>query len=73
MGTTLASHPLAEKLQNCDLVKSVITVLEVLQDQAQAFTKSLKGIVADFDCSDFIESSIHISNISWAGSGLVSF
>jgi len=34
MGTALASHPLAKKLQNCDLVKSVITVLEVLQDQA---------------------------------------
>ena len=52
-GTPLASHPLAEKLQNCDSVDSVTAVL---QDQARAFsefrgdngrfTKSLKGIVA---------------------------
>lgn len=52
-GTTLASHPLAEKLQDCDSVESVTTVL---QDQARAFnefrgdngriTTSLKGIVS---------------------------
>ena len=51
--TALASHPLAEKLQDCDSVESVTTVL---QDQARAFsqfrgdngriTKSLKGIVS---------------------------
>ena len=52
-GTTLASHPLAEKLQRCDSVESITTVL---QDQARAFsgfcgdngriTKSLKGVVS---------------------------
>ena len=52
-GTALASHPLAEKLQNCDSVESVTALL---QDQARAFSefrgdggrisKSLKGIVA---------------------------
>jgi hypothetical protein len=52
-GTALVSHPLAEKLQNCDSVESVTAVL---QDQARVFsefrgdngriTKSLKGVVA---------------------------
>ena len=52
-GTALASHPLAKKLQDCD---SVDTVTTVLQDQARAFSefrgdngriaKSLKGIVS---------------------------
>ena len=52
-GTALASHPLAEKLQNCDSVESVTAVL---QDQARVFsefrgndgriTKSLNSIVA---------------------------
>jgi hypothetical protein len=51
-GTSLATHPLAEKLQNCDSVESITAVL---QDQARAFSefqgdngrisKSLKGIV----------------------------
>ena len=51
--TPLASHPLAEKLQNCNSVESITAVL---QDQAQAFcefrgdngkiTKSLEGIVS---------------------------
>jgi len=48
----LAKHPLAEQLQNCDSVDSVIAVL---QDQARAFSefrgsdrimKSLKSIVS---------------------------
>jgi len=52
-GTTLANHPLAEKLQYCDSVESVTTVL---QEQARAFSnfrgddgkimKSLKGVVS---------------------------
>ncbi len=52
-GTTLANHPLAEKLQYCDSVESVTAVL---QEQARAFTefrgddgkimKSLKGVVS---------------------------
>jgi hypothetical protein len=52
-GTALPSHPLAEKLQNCESVESVTAVL---QDQARAFsefrgdngrtTKSLKGVVS---------------------------
>ena len=52
-GIALASHPLAGKLQSCDSVESVTTVL---QDQAREFskfrgdngmiTKSLKGIVS---------------------------
>ena len=52
-GTTLASHPLAEKLQNCDSVESVTAVL---QEQTRAFTefrggdnrimKSLKSVVS---------------------------
>ena len=52
-GTTLASHPLAEKLQNCNSVESVTALL---QDQARTFTefrgdngritKSLKGVVS---------------------------
>jgi hypothetical protein len=52
-GTTLANHPVAEKLQYCDSVDSVIAVL---QEQARAFSefrgddgkimKSLKGIVS---------------------------
>jgi hypothetical protein len=52
-GTALVNHPLAEKLQNCDSVESVTTVL---QEQARAFNefrgdngriaKSLKGIVS---------------------------
>lgn len=33
-GITLAEHPLAEKLQNCDTVESVATVL---REQTQAF------------------------------------
>jgi hypothetical protein len=54
--TTLANHPLAEKLQYCDSVESVTAVL---QDQAQAFTefrggdgrimKSLKTVVSVLD------------------------
>ena len=35
-GTTLASHPLAEKLQDCDSAESVTAVL---QEQARAFTE----------------------------------
>ena len=52
-GTTLAGHPLAEQLQCCNSVDSVLTTL---QQQAQAFTefrgsdgritKSLKGAVS---------------------------
>jgi hypothetical protein len=52
-GTKLARHPLAEQLQSCN---SVDTVLDVLQQQAQAFTefrgsngrimKSLKSAVS---------------------------
>ena len=38
-GTTLASHPLAEKLQNCDSAESVTALL---QEQARAFTE-LRG------------------------------
>jgi Lon protease-like protein len=49
---TLATHPLAEQLQNCDSVDSVIAVL---QEQARAFSefresdriiKSLEGVVS---------------------------
>jgi hypothetical protein len=52
-GTTLSSHPLAEKLHHCDSVNSVT---DVLREQAQAFsdfqdgerriTKSLEAIVS---------------------------
>jgi hypothetical protein len=52
-GTTLADHPLAEKLQYCDSVESVTAVL---QEQAQEFSKfrgddgkfmkSLKSVVS---------------------------
>ena len=52
-GMTLASHPLAEKLQNCNSVESVTALL---QDQARAFSefqgddgrvaKSLMGVVS---------------------------
>jgi len=52
-GTTLASHPLAEKIQHCDSIESVTTVL---QEQARAFgefrggdtrvMKSLKTVVS---------------------------
>ena len=52
-GTTLATHPLAQQLQNCHSIESVTSVL---QDQAQAFRefrggdsrimKSLKGVVS---------------------------
>lgn len=52
-GTTLASHPLAEKLQHCASIESVTAVL---QDQARAFSefrggdgrvmKSLKTVVS---------------------------
>jgi hypothetical protein len=55
-GTTLANHPLAEKLQNCNSVESVT---DVLQEQARAFTefrggdgrimKSLKAVVSVLD------------------------
>ena len=39
-GTTLASHPLAEKLQNCDSAESVTALL---QEQARAFTEFRGG------------------------------
>jgi hypothetical protein len=48
----LAKHPLAEQLQNCDSVESVIAIL---QEQVRAFSefrgsdrimKSLKGVVS---------------------------
>ena len=52
-GTSLASHPLAEKLQGCDSIESITTVL---QEQARAFSefrggdgrvmKSLKTVVS---------------------------
>jgi hypothetical protein len=52
-GTTLASHPVAEKLQHCDSIESITTVL---QEQARAFSefrsgdarvmKSLKSVVS---------------------------
>ena len=54
-GTTLAGHPLAEKLQRCDSIESITTVLE---EQARAFgefrlgggdgrlMKSLKTVVS---------------------------
>ena len=51
-GIPLVSHPLAQQLQNCQSVESVITLL---QEQAQAFIKfresdkifkSLKGVVS---------------------------
>jgi fungal STAND N-terminal Goodbye domain len=51
-GITLANHPLAEKLQNCQSVESVTALL---QEQARAFsnfrendkiTKSLKSVVS---------------------------
>jgi hypothetical protein len=52
-GTALATHPVTEKLQNCDSVESVTAVL---QEQAREFSEfrgdnrrisnSLKGIVA---------------------------
>jgi len=52
-GTKLARHPLAEQLQSCD---SVDSILAILQQQAQAFTdfrgsegritKSLKSVVS---------------------------
>jgi len=52
-GTTLAAHPLAEKLQHCDSIESITTVLE---EQARAFNefrggdgrvmKSLKTVVS---------------------------
>jgi hypothetical protein len=52
-GMTLANHPLAEKLQNCNSVESVTALL---QDQARAFSefqgdngrvaKSLMGVVS---------------------------
>ena len=52
-GTTLADHPLAEKLQHCDSIESITTVL---QEQARAFRefrggdgrvmKSLKTVVS---------------------------
>ena len=51
-GISLSRHPLAEQLQNCN---SVDSVMAVLQQQAQAFTefrgshqimKSLKGVVS---------------------------
>ena len=52
-GTSLASHPLAEKLQDCDSIESITTVL---QEQARAFSefrggdgrvmKSLKTVVS---------------------------
>ena len=52
-GTTLTSHPLAEKLQDCDSIESVTAVL---QEQARAFSefrdgdgrimKSLKAVVS---------------------------
>jgi len=52
-GTTLAGHPLAEKLQHCDSIESITTVLE---EQARAFgefrcgddrvMKSLKTVVS---------------------------
>ena len=52
-GTSLASHPLAEKLQDCHSIESITTVL---QEQATAFSefrggdgrimKSLKTVVS---------------------------
>ena len=52
-GTSLASHPLAEKLQDCHSIESITTVL---QEQARAFSefrggdgrvmKSLKTVVS---------------------------
>ena len=52
-GTALANHPLAEKLQHCDSIESITTVLE---GQARAFSefrggdgrvmKSLKTVVS---------------------------
>ena len=52
-GTTLARHPLAVKLQHCDSIESITTVL---QEQARAFSefrggdgrvmKSLKAVVS---------------------------
>ena len=52
-GTKLADHPLAQQLQNCDSVDSVVAVL---QEQARAFSefrgsdgkvmKSLKRVVS---------------------------
>ena len=52
-GTILANHPLAEKLQDCDSIESITTVL---QEQARVFSefgggdgrvmKSLKTIVS---------------------------
>ena len=37
-GITLANHPLAEQLQNCDSVESITAVL---RDQTQAFSQFL--------------------------------
>jgi hypothetical protein len=52
-GTTLSSHPLAEELQRCDSVESIVAVL---REQARSFsdfrggdgriTKSLKTVVS---------------------------
>jgi hypothetical protein len=39
-GTTLASHPLAQKLQNCDSPESVTAVL---QEQARTFSEFRGG------------------------------
>ena len=39
-GMTLANHPLAERLQNCD---SVASVTAVLREQARAFSEFGRG------------------------------
>jgi len=62
-GTTLASHPLAEKLKNCD---SVETVTAMLQEQAQAFCNIRGGDRKIIELLGRIVSALHTLSASAA-------
>ena len=60
-GTALASHPLAEKLQNCDSVQAVTAVL---QEQARAFSDIRGGDGKIMELLGHIVSALHTLSAS---------
>ena len=66
-GTTLADHPLAKKLQNCDSVDSVTAVL---REQTEAFGK-IQGKDEVFKPLKNVLSALHKYSSASAVDGLV--
>jgi fungal STAND N-terminal Goodbye domain len=62
-GTTLADHPLAEKLKSCDSVESVTAML---QEQAQGFSNIRGGDRKIMELLVRIASALHALSASAA-------